>query len=78
MPWDAFCDEHYEQAMEDVAKKWKDHDVGYTEHQPENILERLLCGYPDCLNKATKEVIWLDKNIGDKPSSEYVGLEDLD
>jgi len=78
MPWDAFCEEHYEEAYEHIVEKFKDCDVAMIDFQQIEG-EEITCGYPECENEPVREIIWMDRDFApDAPSSEYVGLEDLD
>lgn len=78
MPWDAFCDEHYDVAMKRLKEKFGKGRVGslgeHTTCDDDEDVEPITCGYPDCSEEPTKEIIWLEevRDIGD--SSKYVPL----
>jgi hypothetical protein len=81
--WDAFCDDHFKEALEHIKEKYKGFDVGYVESVPFNEddddmdEEEFTCGYPGCNKTPTQEIIWMkpftSKNI--KSSKPYVKLE---
>jgi len=80
--WDAFCDDHFKEALEHIKKIYKGFDVGYVESIPFNEddadmdEEDFICGYPDCSKTPTKEIIWMKPfTAKDMVSSAYVPLE---
>lgn len=75
--WDAFCDEHFEEALKYIKERFEDKGYGINhylyrpcEDEPEDE-----CGYPDCNKYPTMEILWVRIDSTDDISSKYIELE---
>lgn len=59
--WNVFCDKHYEEAFNYIKHKFKTKLVSILDYEPCGDEEDMLCSYPHCENKPTKEIIWITK-----------------
>jgi hypothetical protein len=86
--WMAFCDEHFEEALEHLTKKHSKCDVGYCDadmpeefedtEDDQEMLKKYICDYPGCNKYPAKEILWMKPMTEDDlKSSKYVSLEEL-
>lgn len=67
MGWDAFCEEHFEEALKHIEERFKDCDVGWCDAIPsdEGLYtddgEAYVCGFPGCNKYPAKEIMWIKK-----------------